>query len=289
MGMYWYNSRWYDPVLGRFIQADTIVPEPGNPGSLNRYSYTQNNPIKYTDPTGHAYCVDSNCSVLMHPVTQNYIIGRSVTVQQMAQSITEEMGGVDDLEAMAIISDVTSESYHDWSRYLSNMGEIFIGTEKTGTLALLSAIMAGGCGGIGREPRDCSGNTAYFLDTGFHEDFQDRHNQPYHVWGYIAQTATPGNPLINDFNTVVMSQWANLVHEVVQSAVNLDNGFGTSWQDYVLSEAGMEIGYQITYGLIASPSELGNTLRRELGPSGPGSKGRLQYLESTFGSLRGSP
>jgi hypothetical protein len=40
-------------VLGRFISADTIVPSPGNPQSLNRYAYTQNNPLKYTDPSGH--------------------------------------------------------------------------------------------------------------------------------------------------------------------------------------------------------------------------------------------
>jgi hypothetical protein len=39
--------------LGRFIQPDTIVPEPGNPQALNRYSYGLNNPVKYADPTGH--------------------------------------------------------------------------------------------------------------------------------------------------------------------------------------------------------------------------------------------
>jgi RHS repeat-associated protein len=46
-------ARYYDPVLGRFIQADTIVPEPGNPQSLNRYAYVYNNPLRYTDPSGH--------------------------------------------------------------------------------------------------------------------------------------------------------------------------------------------------------------------------------------------
>ncbi len=39
--------------MGRFIQPDTIVPEPGNTQTLNRYSYTYNNPARYTDPTGH--------------------------------------------------------------------------------------------------------------------------------------------------------------------------------------------------------------------------------------------
>jgi hypothetical protein len=46
-------ARYYDPELGRFIQADTIVPNAGNPQSLNRYSYCYNNPLNHIDPTGH--------------------------------------------------------------------------------------------------------------------------------------------------------------------------------------------------------------------------------------------
>lgn len=42
-GLYWYRSRWYDPEIGRFIQPDTIVPEPGNPQRLNRYTCVLNN------------------------------------------------------------------------------------------------------------------------------------------------------------------------------------------------------------------------------------------------------
>ena len=51
-GLYFYHARYYDPTLRRFIQPDTIVPEPFNPQALNRYSYVLNNPLKYTDPTG---------------------------------------------------------------------------------------------------------------------------------------------------------------------------------------------------------------------------------------------
>jgi len=53
LGFYDYNARQYDPVLGRFLQADSIVPAPGNPQSLNRYAYVLNNPLRYTDPSGH--------------------------------------------------------------------------------------------------------------------------------------------------------------------------------------------------------------------------------------------
>jgi uncharacterized protein RhaS with RHS repeats len=58
----YYGARYYDPVVGVFIQADTIVPQPGNPQSLNRYAYTLNNPLRYRDPSGHRVCADS-CDV----------------------------------------------------------------------------------------------------------------------------------------------------------------------------------------------------------------------------------
>jgi hypothetical protein len=48
-----YHARFYDPALGRFVSADTLVPSPGNPQSLNRYSYCFGNPLRYVDPTGH--------------------------------------------------------------------------------------------------------------------------------------------------------------------------------------------------------------------------------------------
>ncbi len=51
-GLYWYASRAYDPAIGRFVSPDSIVPDPGNPQSLNRYSYVYNNPLKYVDPSG---------------------------------------------------------------------------------------------------------------------------------------------------------------------------------------------------------------------------------------------
>jgi RHS repeat-associated protein len=53
-GLYNYAARLYDPVMGRFITPDSIIPHPYNPQSLNRYSYCLNNPLIYTDPTGHA-------------------------------------------------------------------------------------------------------------------------------------------------------------------------------------------------------------------------------------------
>ena len=53
LGIYHYGARFYSPKIGRFLSADTIVPNPFDPQSLNRFSYVLNNPLRYTDPSGH--------------------------------------------------------------------------------------------------------------------------------------------------------------------------------------------------------------------------------------------
>jgi len=72
------TARYYDPNLGRFISADSMVPGagsltiapndpvsagawaqrsggPADPQQLNRYSYVLNNPVRGTDPSGHCF------------------------------------------------------------------------------------------------------------------------------------------------------------------------------------------------------------------------------------------
>jgi len=51
-GLYNYDARLYDPVIGRFI-ADPVTQDLYAPQLLNRYSYVGNNPLLYIDPTGN--------------------------------------------------------------------------------------------------------------------------------------------------------------------------------------------------------------------------------------------
>ncbi|MCB9431186.1 MAG: RHS repeat-associated core domain-containing protein [Ardenticatenaceae bacterium] len=53
LGLLYYQARYYLPGVGRFISADTIVPSPADPQQFNRYTYSLNSPVKYTDPSGH--------------------------------------------------------------------------------------------------------------------------------------------------------------------------------------------------------------------------------------------
>ncbi len=53
--LYNYRSRLFDPEIGRFLTPDAVIPGLHNPQALNPYSYVGNNPIRYTDPTGHVW------------------------------------------------------------------------------------------------------------------------------------------------------------------------------------------------------------------------------------------
>ncbi|MEW6682131.1 MAG: FG-GAP-like repeat-containing protein [Nitrospirota bacterium] len=44
-GLYFYNARYYDPVLGRFLRPDPLT--------YDHYMYVGNNPINATDPSGY--------------------------------------------------------------------------------------------------------------------------------------------------------------------------------------------------------------------------------------------
>lgn len=48
-GLLYFNARYYDPIVGRFLTED-----PSRKGH-SWYSYCNNNPVTYTDPTGREY------------------------------------------------------------------------------------------------------------------------------------------------------------------------------------------------------------------------------------------
>ncbi len=69
-GLYCYKARYYDPDLGRFVQPDTVVPQPGDPQALNRYSYVRNNPVAYVDPDGHGWFIAFLIAAAITAVTE---------------------------------------------------------------------------------------------------------------------------------------------------------------------------------------------------------------------------
>lgn len=47
-GQYYLRARYYDPILGRFMQEDAYQGD-----GLNLYAYCHNNPVTYYDPSGY--------------------------------------------------------------------------------------------------------------------------------------------------------------------------------------------------------------------------------------------
>lgn len=47
------NARLYDPSIGKFMAADTLVQDAYSGQSYNRYAYVSNNPLSFSDITGH--------------------------------------------------------------------------------------------------------------------------------------------------------------------------------------------------------------------------------------------
>jgi RHS repeat-associated protein len=58
-GLDYYGSRYYDPVAGVFLSADSTE---GNVAGLNPYGYVDGNPETWTDPTGQIiWCGPGGC------------------------------------------------------------------------------------------------------------------------------------------------------------------------------------------------------------------------------------
>ncbi len=90
-GRSYYNARWYDAQVGMFISADTLVPSPLTPQTLNRYAYSNNNPLRYQDPSGHRACEDDDCLrsgpvIIKPPKTSGHSDPRDLTQWLVAEA-----------------------------------------------------------------------------------------------------------------------------------------------------------------------------------------------------------
>jgi RHS repeat-associated protein len=72
INLYWYGSRWYDAYLNRWIQPDSIIPDPNDSQSYDRYAYVLNNPLRYIDPSGNRYCTTEEALAGDETCEQNY-------------------------------------------------------------------------------------------------------------------------------------------------------------------------------------------------------------------------
>ncbi len=91
LGLYNYGAREYDPALTRFMSADTIVPDPADPQTLNRYSYCRNNPVMYVDPSGHLFLFDD--AAILGSVVLTHMLEGAILGSALGASISAVSGG----------------------------------------------------------------------------------------------------------------------------------------------------------------------------------------------------
>jgi hypothetical protein len=87
------RARYYNPAVGRFITADSIVPEPVGSQGWNKYGYVGNNPIRYIDPSGHCIlglpCPDWIANVFGIPTPTN-----SVEIEVIVDIVIIQSSGI---------------------------------------------------------------------------------------------------------------------------------------------------------------------------------------------------
>ena len=68
-GLYYLQSRYYAPQMGRFINADALIATGQGLLGNNMYAYCNNNPVCYEDPAGTIcmICISDDVSYFMNP------------------------------------------------------------------------------------------------------------------------------------------------------------------------------------------------------------------------------
>lgn len=64
-GMYYMRARYYEPGTGRFITQDTYRGEVSDSNTWNLCAYCSNDPVNYTDPSGHKKVFSSRTTLFV--------------------------------------------------------------------------------------------------------------------------------------------------------------------------------------------------------------------------------
>jgi RHS repeat-associated protein len=262
LGILYYKARWYDPYLNRWIQPDSIIPDPYAPQDWDRYSYVRNNPVNFNDPSGHMLedgCQREGCE---KPNRKKLI--------NLEAQILRKRGG-DALENFSILTEYSARLYDK--------------DETTQFVYDLTCVINGYCSGPGRlvyqigmvdkYPNATKGDAfigqLFFKGKGSWRDeyFDNSDNQMYHFWFYAATSY---------FDTPLIAEAGNLYHDPVLNnplsnfgvgSKGIDVGFwiedhnGVSLEDKQLGTRGIELGLALRAGL--SPDQVGQWILFYLG------------------------
>ena len=96
-GLVYLRARHYHPVLGRFLQRDSFAGFQQRPQSLNRYAYTENNPVNHRDPSGHFIDTLLDVGFIaydIHRIIQDNILRDCDNLGENVLSLVLDVGGM---------------------------------------------------------------------------------------------------------------------------------------------------------------------------------------------------
>lgn len=87
-GLLYLNARFYNPETGTFLTEDSIAGSAAETITLNRYAYCKQNPVNYTDDSGHWSSADHTTQTTYALNAYSYS-GTAKTCMEYAQGITD--------------------------------------------------------------------------------------------------------------------------------------------------------------------------------------------------------
>ncbi len=252
-GLMYYGARWYDPSLGRFNQPDTIIPQAQGVQAWDRYGYANNNPVRFTDPTGHGVDCgigDPGCRAgKMDPQIQLFEYNHWLIEQVRDKKMN-------DLEAFSnLVKRAASLTPNCTECFVNNLGAILTGHNK-GHPARDE--LAAQLGLIEWDPLYKTGRDNQLDQSGFDPIFQDPsiapggNPQPHHFWFYVQVGFESGS---------FVGVTGDALHETVLS----HNASGNSMNDLYLGFEGVDLGTALAAGTI-DMSEVENYIVQTLSP-----------------------
>ena len=104
-GLYYLRARYMNPDTGSFISMDSYQGNAYDPASLHKYTYAQNNPMMYEDPSGHFIsmveaAVSSSIQTIIDNSYHLHVLGM---LGGMTRVLTNHILGGDEDDATAFI------------------------------------------------------------------------------------------------------------------------------------------------------------------------------------------
>ncbi len=113
-GLDYYVARYYDPLVGLFLSADSVQ---GNLQGMNPYAYVNGNPETYTDPTGQRFInPGTGQTAPLGPITtpSTYSSGPTTLQQQEAIAWNNSITGGTGSNGLPVLIDMYLHHHQEW-------------------------------------------------------------------------------------------------------------------------------------------------------------------------------